>query len=60
MEGNDLIFVDGFIYMKTTRGLVQVVSSIAVLMINTLIQCYFRKDSLGVPLVESVERETYL
>ena len=58
VEGNDLISDDGFIYMKTTRGLVQVDVIYRRIDDQYIDPNYFRKDSLlGVPgLVESYRK----
>ena len=46
VEGNDLISDDGFIYMKTTRGLVQVDVIYRRIDDQYIDPNYFRKDSL--------------
>tara|TARA_B100000530_G_scaffold70914_1_gene41788 strand:+ start:194 stop:1621 length:1428 start_codon:yes stop_codon:yes gene_type:complete len=58
VEGNDLISDDGFIYMKTTKGLVQVDVIYRRIDDQYIDPNYFRKDSLlGVPgLVESYRK----
>lgn len=58
VEGNDLVVLDGFVYMRTTRGLLQVDVIYRRLDDDFLDPTVFRKDSmLGVPgLVDAVRR----
>jgi uncharacterized circularly permuted ATP-grasp superfamily protein len=58
VEGRDLIVLDGFVYMRTTRGLQQVDVIYRRIDDDFLDPTVFRKDSmLGVPgLVEAVRR----
>jgi uncharacterized circularly permuted ATP-grasp superfamily protein len=58
VEGRDLLVMDGFVFMRTTRGLQQVDVIYRRIDDDFLDPCVFRKDSmLGVPgLVEAVRR----